>query len=97
MSATSTASALQRAIAYLGAVEVAPERYAYRDDAMNRYYVAKLDDMLDLGARLANSEHPICLTCGDTDCDVVGHTTRRDEEDPRYIYIFTLVRRHASR
>ena len=38
-------SALERAITYLGAVEVAPGRYAYRDDATHRYYVVTADVM----------------------------------------------------
>jgi len=41
-------SALERAIAYLSAVEVAPGRYAYQRDS--RYLVASTTDMVMMGA-----------------------------------------------
>ena len=45
MSNQTDTSALERAITYLGATEVAPGRYAYRDDATHRYYVVTADVM----------------------------------------------------
>ena len=36
---------MKNAIDYLGAIEVAPGRYAYRDDATRRYYVVDADDL----------------------------------------------------
>lgn len=45
---TRSNDALQQAISYLGAVEVTPGRYAYRDDATRRYYVAGVADLAQL-------------------------------------------------
>ena len=48
MSNQTDTSALERALDYLGAVEVAPGRYAYQRDS--RYLVASTTDMVMMGA-----------------------------------------------
>jgi hypothetical protein len=42
--ANTQSDTLSRAIDALGAVEVAPGRYAYRSEAVNAYVIAEVDD-----------------------------------------------------
>lgn len=45
---TASTDSLSRAIAYLGAVELAPGLYAYRDDATQRHYIVTEDALARL-------------------------------------------------
>jgi hypothetical protein len=51
-SKTQATDSLARAIEILNAVEVAPGRYAYRDDATRRYYVSSEADLCRLAGYL---------------------------------------------
>jgi hypothetical protein len=51
-----TIESLKSAIDHLGAVPVAPDRYAYRADKTRRYYVTDESDLRLLGSLLADHD-----------------------------------------
>lgn len=66
MTDTTTTDARSRAIALLDATQIAPGRYAYRDDAMRTYYIVDDSALVLLGERLALDSDAYSEWCADT-------------------------------